>query len=158
MTLIAFGQITPDEHHGGAGRDAEQDRAGDIGAVKFDLGSVFHDLRPGQQILEKDAEKQTGDGQHGEWLDAPVDEQGEQDRLGVAARFNDFTKVDLHHDGIHHEEEADRDGNGDHGRTVDEDRHAIERPGETRRQLAKTDASKNAQPDPQGELTFEEAH
>ena len=35
-------------------------------------------------------------------------------------------EIDLDHDGVHHEEQADRDGNGHHRRIVDMDGQAVE--------------------------------
>lgn len=52
---------------------------------------------------EKDAEKQKSKSIHGKGLDAPVDEEGQQDRLNAPARPDDAGEIDLHHDRVHHE-------------------------------------------------------
>ena len=68
-----------------------------------------------------------------------------QHRLAALARLEHRGEIDLHHDGIHHEEQADRDRDGDHRRAVDEDGHPIQRLRQSRRQLAQHNSRRNAQ-------------
>ena len=50
------------------------------------------------------------------------------------------------------------DGDGDHGRAVDIDHHAVEGLGETRGHVAETGSGNDAQHPPKGELAFKQAH
>ena len=48
----------------------------------------------------------------GKRLDGLIDEQSQTDRFEILACLKHFGKIHLDHDGIHHEEETDRNGNG----------------------------------------------
>lgn len=158
VTLIAFGKVAPDQHHGGAGGNAEEDGPGDVGAIEFHRAAVLEDFRAGQQVFEKASGEQSGDGQHGEEFDAPVDDEGKQHRPGMAPGFGDFAKIDLHHDRIHHEEEANGDGDGNHRGSIDENRHDIQRLRQAGREFAKGNPGDNAQTDPEGQLALKKTH
>jgi hypothetical protein len=67
-------------------------------------------------------------------------------------------KVDLDHDGVHHEKQAQGDGDGDHGRAVDVYRHAIERGRERRRGLAEQNSGTHAECYPQRQIALEKTH
>ena len=106
---------------------------------------------------EQHAEEEHGDGVHGERLDRPVHEQRQPHRLAALARLDHLGEVDLHHDGVHHEEQADGDGDGDHRRAVDVDRQAVEGLRDARGHLAQQDPAHDAQHHPDRQVALEDA-
>ena len=78
-------------------------------------------------------------------------------RIALPALQN-FAEVDLDHDRIHHEEQAQRNRNRNDGSIVDIDRHAVECLGEARCQLSQSDPGHDAQSNPEREVSLEKAH
>ena len=105
---------------------------------------MVHRFRPDETMKQGAQEKQC-DGVHGKGLDGPVDEKGEKYRFSAFARLDHLTEIDLDHDGVHHEEKTDGDGDGDHRCAVHEDGHAIQRPGNAGSDLSQQDAAEDAQ-------------
>ena len=97
---------------------------------------------------EDRSEKEAGDQEHRKGLDGPVEKESEQDRLSGLARSDPLSKIDLDHDGIHHEEETDRDGNRDHRRAVDRQRHPVEGFRQARCKVAQGHTDDDTEPDP----------
>ena len=112
VAVVAPGQVAPDQDHGRAGGDAEQDAAGQVAAPErhlehldaFDCdhaaGAVLradrkvqaeghlHQVRRlrADEPQEQRAEEEQRDGVHRERLDRPVDEQRQRDRLDASCR------------------------------------------------------------------------
>lgn len=57
---------------------------------------------------------------------------------GFSAGLHHAREINFHHDGIHHEEQADGDGDGNHGGAVHKDGHAIQGSGQVRRNFPST--------------------
>ena len=165
-----LGEIAPDQDHGSARCDAKQDAAGQIAPPQGNLehldathecdlpGPVFGAKRQIQsqrqldqvddlgtdELAKEHAEKHVGDGIHREWLDGPVDEERQSDGLHAFAGLDDLCKVDLHHDGVHHEEEADGYRNGDDRSAAYVESPAVECHGDLGSQLAQDDPDDDA--------------
>ncbi len=158
QSLVSAGEVSPDQDHRGAGRDPEENRPGNVGAVKFDFFAAFDDLRAGKEVLKKDSEEQRCNRQHRERLDRPVHDQGEDHGLRIATRLDHFAEVDFHHDRIHHEEKADRDRNGNDRSVIHVDRDPVEGFGQVRSEFPEGDPGDNANRDPRGEVALKKAH
>ena len=94
---------------------------------------------------EQGAEEEACDRVHGEGFDSPVDEQGQAHRTHRFAGFYHFVEINFHHDWVHHEEQAQGDGYGNHRRVVDVDGHAVKGVGQFWRQFAKRNPGEDAQ-------------
>ena len=156
--LVTAGEISPDQDHCGAGSNPEQNRAGDIRAIELHFRAAFDHFSAGEEIFEKVPEKKGRDSQHGEGLDRPVHDQSQENRPGTAACLDHFAKVDLHHDWIHHEKEANGDGDGNHRGVIHVDRHPVERLREVGCEFAESNAGDNTKRDPGGKVALKKAH
>jgi hypothetical protein len=105
---------------------------------------------------EGGSQEEEGDGVHGEGFDGPVDEEGKADGLEVLSGPEDIPEVDLHHDGIHHKEQADGYGDGDHGSAAGVDGDAVEVQGQPGCEFAEKDACDYAQEYPESQVFFKE--
>ena len=185
MPGVAAGEVPPDQDHGRAGRDAQQDATGEVAPPErhFEhLGAVTQDDRAGavrvadveagqaqrhldvidglgaDEAQKERAEEEDRDRVHREGLDQPVDPQRQADGLEVLAGPDDLGEVDLHHDRVHHEKQGDRDGDRHDRRVVDTDGHAVELLGDLRGNLAQRDPAGDAEQHPDGQVLLEGAH
>ncbi len=182
MSVVASGEVSPDEDHRRARRDPEQDTPGEVAPPERNLQRLdafdeddladpvgraclkveperhLHDIRRvGADEPQKERpKKEDRDRVHREGLDGPVDEEREPDGFDAPAGLDHFAEVDLDHDRIHHEKEAYRDRNGHDRRSVNGDRHAVQRPREFRGRLAQENASDDRKRHPHREVPFEE--
>jgi len=76
---------------------------------------MIHGLRA-DQAIKGCAEKEQGNGVHGEGLNSPVHEEGKQDGFSTFAGLNDLCKINLDHDGVHHKKQAEGNGDRDYRR------------------------------------------
>ncbi len=182
VAVVPLREVTPHEHHRRARRDPEEDAAGEVAPPQRHLEHLHaaHDddlagavdrarreIEPeghlhmvdglgADEPAECDAEKEERDRVHGERLHGPVHEKREPDGLRRPAGLEHVLKIDLHHDRVHHEEEAHGDGNGDDGRVVDADGETVEIDRDARRDPPEHDPQSDAEPDPDGEVPLEE--
>ena len=182
--IIAAGEITPDQDHGRAGGDPEQNAASQITPPQRygkHLDAVsHHDVRcpvgcPDRQIepkghlhevnsvrtdeaVKKCPKTEQRDGIHCERLNRPIHKQGEQDRFGVATRPHHLGKVNLDHDGIHHEEETHGNGNRHYRCAVYVQGRAIKSGSETRGNFAEQNPARNTERYPERKVPFKDRH
>jgi len=117
------GQPVPDQHHRDAARDADEDQAGAV------VGVV--------------GEEEPGEGEHQERPDDPVEEQGDAEEPPRAADVAQFLVLHARQDGVHHQQEAEGDRQGD-GAELE----AVERGGEAGNQRAEPEAERPGEDDP----------
>ena len=79
------------------------------------------------------------------------------DRFDGFARLDHLGKIDLHHDGIHHEKQADGDGNRHHRRAVRGDGQTVQVVRGLGREFSQNDARTDAQQHPGGQVFLEDA-
>ena len=87
----------------------------------------------------------------------PVDEQGETYGLQVFPGLQDLAEVYLDHDRVHHEKQADGDGDGYNRRLVDRDGEAVQERGDRGGEFAQDDASSDREEHPDCEIPLEKA-
>jgi len=103
------------------------------------------------------AQEKRGNGIHRKGLNGPVDDQRQGHGRHTLTGFDDFAKIDFDHDGIHHEEQANGDGNRHHRGAVGIQGQTVEEGSETRRKLAEPDTGRNTEDDPKGQILFKKA-
>ena len=162
MSIVAFRQKPPDQYHRGTGSDAQQNTTRQVTSPERHFehlhsinehdfpGSIFsthseictewhfdivHRLRS-DECQKQGSQEKAGNGIHGKWFDGPVDKQRQTDGTNCLSCFQNFSKVNFHHDGVHHEKQTDRDRNGNDGRIIHIDRHPIQGLSYPRRNLA----------------------
>jgi hypothetical protein len=128
VVAVTLGQFVPDDHHGDAAGQSDQDDA-------------LHESR----LVEQE---QDGEEEHEERSDDPVLHQGESQDLPVAKDVPQLLVVDLGQRRIHHDDEADGDGDGGGADGGALDGFAYHRP-----HIARPDADGHGQEDPEGEET-----
>jgi len=85
----------------------------------------IHRIRSDESIKQRAQEKR-GNSVHAKGFDEPVNDQGQKHGLATPAGLDHFTKIDLDHDGVHHEEQAYGNGYRHHGRIVDMDCQTVQ--------------------------------
>ena len=90
---VAAGEVVPDQHHRDAAREADDDEAGAV------LGLV--------------GEEDPGEREHQRRPDDPVQDQRDAEHAAVAVHRADLLVAHLREDGVHHQQQADRDRQGD---------------------------------------------
>ena len=139
LVKMPFGlDLTVGETHG----------AGSVGGAHRQVQAkghfyVIHGIRA-DKCIKKGAEKEQGDAVHGKRLYGPVDKQGQEHRLAAFAGLDHLAEVDFDHDGIHHEKQADGNGDGHHRRPLDADGQAVKVLGYARGDFTQQDAGDNA--------------
>ncbi len=123
---VAAGQIVPDDHHGDAARQADENQPHHVLLV------------PGQES--------DGQQEHQDRTDDPVLHQGQGQYLDVAEHEAQFFIFHLGQGRVHHQDQANGDGDvgGAHGKEVDEIL-------DLRKQITAANAHKHGQKNPQGE-------
>ena len=130
----ALGEVVPDEHHGDAARDADEDEAHHV------VGVV--------------AQKEHREQEHQHRADEPVLHEREAEDAGVGEDLGELRILHLRQRRIHHEDEAD--GDGQVGRA---DGHRGEqRLGVGDHEMAEHDPESHGGEDPDREITVEEGH
>ena len=130
----ALGEVVPDEHHGDAARDADEDEAHHV------VGVV--------------AQEEHREQEHQHRADEPVLREGEAEDAGVGEDLGELRILHLRQRRIHHENEADGDGqvgraNGERGK---------QRLGVGDHELAEEDPDSHGGEDPDREIPVEEGH
>ena len=101
------------------------------------------------------AKKKRGDTVHRERLNGPVDEQGQADRSGAASCLDDLGEIDFDHYRIHHEEQADGNGDRDDGGIVDVDGLLIQEARDSGRRPAQQNTDDDAEEHPHRQIALE---
>ena len=128
---VPLGQVVPDDDHGDAAGQADHDQAVHV------FGLV--------------AEEDDGQGEHQERPDDPVLDEGQRQDLDVLEDVAELLVLHLGQGRIHHQDEAD--GDGDVGRPRLE---LVDEADDGRDEIAQPDADGHGQEDPEGQVSVEE--
>jgi hypothetical protein len=140
---VAVGEVAPDEDHRGAGRDAEQDHAGDVLLGVFGPDEVREDV-----LEEEHAERR-----HREGLDEPVDHKGQRQPPRPLADLPQARRLHLEHHREDHQPDEQRHHEV-HARPL-EPRHGGEELGQG---VAQAHTRRDGQRHPQRQEPLEHTH
>ena len=123
---VALGQVVPDDDHGDAAGQADDDQT--------------------HHVLRVTPEKDDGQQEHQDGADHPVLDQGQGQDLEVLEDLGQFLVAHLGQGRIHHQNEANGDGNV--GSAHLEEGQEL---GETGQEITEADPGRHGQKDPQGQ-------
>ena len=128
---VALGEVVPDDDHSDASGEADEDEADHVVGV---------------MVEEEECE-----GEHEDGADEPVLDEGEGEDFGIFEDIWEFFVTDFGQGGIHHEDEADGQGEvgGAEGEAVEEGFGFWE-------EVSEGDAQEHGEDDPEGEIAVEE--
>ena len=127
---VALGQVVPDDDHGDAAGEADHDEPDHV------LGLV--------------AQEEHGQAEHQDRANDPVLHERQPEDLGVAEDRAHLLVADLGQRRVHHQDEADGDGNV--GRP---DVESVDQRDDSRDQVSAADADRHGDEDPEREIAVE---